>query len=93
MSSIEGTWCHMKQFVRKHSEQNFQRMLSLVAEARKNFEEKNVNIKLQRRFWQCLHGYAVGKEYKEILSLFFSSACQSDILSHRKITNAKINDK
>jgi len=41
-------------------------MLSLVAEARKSFEEKNVNIKLQRRFWKCLHSYGEGKEYKEV---------------------------
>jgi hypothetical protein len=83
----------MKQFVRKHSEQNFSRILSLVVEARKNFEERNVNIKLQRRFWECLHSYGEGKEYKEVLCLFFSSVSKSEIHYHRKVTNAKIDDK
>lgn len=90
MSAIEGVWCHLKTHVRKYSQQNFPRMINLVAEARDNFVAKDINKKLQRRFWKCLESYGEGKGYQEVLCLFLSHLCKSEIKSHRKIVNTKI---
>ena len=68
-------------------------MIGLVAEARKNFIEKDMNKKLQRRFWKCLESYGDGKEYQEVLCLFFSNLCKSEITSHRKIVNTNLDEE
>ncbi|CAF3097457.1 unnamed protein product [Rotaria sp. Silwood2] len=36
--------------------------------------------------------YHDGKDYLEVLSMFFSGLCKDKILSHRKITNTNIDD-
>ena len=92
MSAIEGLWCNLKSYVRKYSEQNFTKMVQLVVEARKHFEEKQIDRKLTRRFWKTVHAYHLGKEYKDILTLYFSSLCKVSIQNHRTITNANLDD-
>ena len=37
LNAIEGLWCHMKQYVRKMSDQTFPTMLRLIPESRENF--------------------------------------------------------
>ncbi|CAF1309414.1 unnamed protein product [Adineta ricciae] len=90
LNAIEGLWCHMKQYIRKTSDQSFPTMLRLLPESRDNFEQRQIHMKLFRRFWRSLDAYNQGKSYGEILSLFFSQSCKSSILSHRKITNSKL---
>ncbi|CAF4608342.1 unnamed protein product, partial [Didymodactylos carnosus] len=57
LNPIEYYWCHMKQFVRKHNDQTFNKMVSLIGEARKNFEDRQIYLKLCRRFWTTLIAY------------------------------------
>ncbi|CAF1384088.1 unnamed protein product [Adineta ricciae] len=90
LNAIEGLWCHMKQYVRRKSDQTFPTMLQLIPESRENFKERKIHMKLFRRFWHSLDAYSQGKSYAEVLSLFFSQACESDIVAHRKITNSKL---
>ncbi|CAF1395762.1 unnamed protein product [Didymodactylos carnosus] len=66
MSAIEGLWCSMKAYVRKHSEQSFGKMIELIDESRRYFEEKKLDRKLQRRFWKTLHAYDDGQDYKQL---------------------------
>ena len=70
LNPIEGVWCHQKQFVRKHSDQTFQRSLEWIDESRKKFIEKKVFLKLFRRFWKTMHAYARGQFYDDVLKLF-----------------------
>ena len=88
MSTIEGLWCYLKFYIGKYSEQNFTKMVQLVVEVRKHFEEKQIDRKLTWRFWKTIYAYNSGKEYKDVLTLFFSSLCLDTIQSHRRITNA-----
>jgi hypothetical protein len=92
MNPIEGMWCHLKQYVRKHNDQTFNKMVALIHDSRLNFVEKNVYMKLFRRFWKTLHAYNEGKDYKEVLTMFFSSLCKDTIISHRAITNSSIDN-
>ena len=87
LNPIEGVWGHQKQFVRKHSDQTFQRLLEWIDELRKKFIEKKIFLKLFRSFWKTMHAYARGQSYDDVLKLFFSNNCSSMITSHRKTTN------
>jgi hypothetical protein len=89
---IEGFWCHSKQFIRKNTDQTFQALVSLMPKAKQNFIEKDIHLKLFRRFWRTIKAYHDGKDYLEVLSTFFSGLCKDKILSHRKITNTNIDD-
>ena len=92
LATIKGFWCSLKNFVRKRSEQNFSKMISLIKEARLNFEVKQLDRKLQRRFWKKLHNYSSGQNYKQILGLFSHSLCIDKVISHRKITHANVEE-
>jgi hypothetical protein len=65
-------WCRMKQFVRKMTDQTFPTMMRLIPESRKNFDGKQIQLKLFRRFWRSLNAYEQGKSYGEVLRFFFS---------------------
>ncbi|CAF1389676.1 unnamed protein product [Adineta ricciae] len=90
LNSIEGLWCDMKRYVRAHSDQTFPTMLSLIPKSRISFEERKIQMKLFRRFWSSLTAYSQGKTYEEVLKLFFSQLCRSDVASHRRISNNKL---
>ncbi|CAF2041902.1 unnamed protein product [Rotaria magnacalcarata] len=90
LNPIEGMWCHQKQFVRKHSDQTFQRMLELIHESRENFTQKMIFLKLFRRFWRTIYAYARGQSYEEVLKLYFGDDCSSTVISHRKVTNSNL---
>ena len=90
LNAIEDLWCHMKQYVRKMSDQTFPTMLRLIPESRENFQQRQIQMKLFQRFWHSLDAYNQGKSYSEILCLFFSQTCKYNIFSHRKITNSKL---
>ena len=92
LNPIEGVWCHQKGFVRKYSDQTFNKMLQLIPASKENFAEKNVSIKLFRRFWKVMSAYEQGQSYGTVLQLFFSNHCSQAVFSHRRITNSNIHD-
>ena len=81
-----------KQYIPKHNSQTFNKMVILINESRSNFAEKQVYMKLLRWFWKTLHGYNEGKDYKEVLMMFFSSLSKDTVISHIRISNTNIND-
>ena len=91
-NTIEGYWCHSKTFVRKNTDQTFQALKLLIPLSRQNFVERNIHLKLFRRFWHTVHSYHEEKTYLEVLNTFFSGLCNDKITSHRRITNTNIND-
>jgi hypothetical protein len=89
---IEGYWCHSKQYIRKHADQSFQTLVSLMPEAKANFIDEQIYLKLSRRFWRTTYAYDEAKDYCEVLKMFFSGLLEDRIINHRKITDAKIDD-
>ena len=61
-----------------------------MPEARLNFIEKHVHLKLFRGFWRTIKAYDQEKDYLEILAMFLSGLCNDKIISHRKIANTNI---
>ena len=87
---IRGYWCHSKQYIRKHTDQSFQRSITLMPEAKANFIEKHIHFKLLRRFWRTIKAYGEGRDYLEVLTMLFSGLCKDKIIRYRKITNTNI---
>ena len=92
LNAIEGVWCYEKEFVRKYSDQTFNKMLQLIPQAKANFIENNIFIKLFRRFWKTMSAYEQGQSYAKVLQLLFSNDCSQTVISHRRITNSSIDD-
>ena len=90
LNPIEGLWCAMKRYVRQRNDQTFSTMLALIPKSREDFQEKNLQLKLFRRFWRTLQAYNQGQSYSEVLKLFFSNLCVGDVIAHRKVTNASL---
>ena len=67
-------------------------MVSLIGEARKNFEDRQIYLKFCRRFWTTLIAYNYAKDYKPVLQMFFLSLCKDNIISHEKIVNTNLNN-
>ncbi|CAM2708841.1 unnamed protein product [Rotaria socialis] len=89
---IEGYWCHSKQYIRKHTDQSFQKLTTLMPETKENIIQKQVYLKRFRRFWRTIKAYDQGKDYLEVLRMFFSGLCNDQIVSHRKITNTNLDN-
>ena len=81
----------MKQFVRKRNDQKYDTMIRLIHESRINFEERQVYLKLFRRFWKCLEAYDEGKSYSEVLQLFFINGNPGKNKGHLQIRNIHLN--
>ena len=90
LNTIEGLWCYMKRYVRKNSDQTYPTMMCLIPKAQEMFAEREIQMKLFRRFWRCLDAYKKGKTYSEVLTFFFSGSCKPDVVSHRRISNTKL---
>lgn len=90
LNPIEGLWCFQKGFVRCRTNQNFDRMVNLIYESREAFIEKNMNIKLWRRFWRCIYAYKKGFSYGDVLKTYFSGKSKEKAESHRKIYNTML---
>jgi transposase len=90
LNPIEGLWCVMKRYVRQRNDQTFSTMLTLIPKSREHFHEKDLQLKLFRRFWRTLQAYNQGQSYSEILKLFFSNLCVDDVVLHRRIPNANL---
>ncbi|CAF1372716.1 unnamed protein product [Didymodactylos carnosus] len=85
LNPIERYWCHMKQVVRKHNDQTFNKMVLLINYARQNFKDRQIYLKLCRRFWRTLMAYNGGKDYKEVLQMFCSSLCKTRLFLIKKL--------
>jgi len=85
LNPIEGLWCYMKQYIRKLTDQSFKMLIDLIPLSREKYKTKQVNLKLIRRFWHCLHAYSQGKKYGEVLKIYFGNKCKENIECHRRI--------
>ena len=90
LNPIEGYWCHAKAFIRKYTDQSFNTLLQLFPQAKKNFVDRNISLKLFRRFWKAMSAYDQGKSYADVLKLFYSNSCSATIVSHTRITNTNL---
>ncbi|CAF3198693.1 unnamed protein product [Rotaria socialis] len=78
---IEGYWCHSKQYIRKHTDQSFQKLTTLMPEPKANFIQKQAHLKRFRRFWRTIKAYDQGKDYLEVLRMFSSGLCNDQIIT------------
>ena len=83
LNPIEGVWCALKRYVRKHNEQDFSKLFDLILEAIDDYENKKLNIKLWKRFWKCIELYKNGAKYTEVLVELFG-AKSLETSSHKK---------
>ncbi len=90
LNPIEGRWCSDKAYIRPRTDQTYNRMIILIEEAKKHYEEKKLNIKLIRRWWRTLHAYSVGVSFQDILLTYFSGKTKSKVQEHLKIYNTYI---
>lgn len=51
LNPIESVWCFIKNFVRSRTDQTYNKMITLIDEAKNKFKESNTNSKLWRRFY------------------------------------------
>jgi hypothetical protein len=90
LNPIEGLWCQMKQWVRKRTNQTFNKMKTLMEESKQVFTKNLVNAKLWRRFWQGLNMYNDPKlNYLDIIVLLYGARTREN-LNHRFIYNTKL---
>ena len=92
LNAIEGVWCYEKEFVRKYSDQTFNKMLQLIPQAKASFIENSIFIKLFRRFRKTIIAYEQRQSYVKVLQIFFSNHSSQTVISHRRITNSNIDD-
>ncbi len=76
--------------IRQRTDQKYSTMLNLIVESRKNFQKKEIYLKLSRRFWRCMQAYKVGQSYAEVMKMFFSSQCQGTVKTHTRISNSNL---
>ena len=92
LNAIEGLWCNQKAYVRSRTDQSFETMIKLISESRKHFVEREIALKLFRRFWRSIEAYSQGQSYADVLKLFFSQLCKTAVQSHRRISDKNINE-
>ena len=90
LNVIEGLWCSQKLYVRRKTDQTYNTMLKLIIESRENFREKDISMKLLRRFWRCLQAYTDGQTYAEVMQMFFSTICDGKVQNHTRISNSNL---
>lgn len=90
LNVIEGLWCSQKMFVRRKTDQTYNTMLKLIVESREHFKEREIYLKLLRRFWRCLQAYKDNKSYAEVMKMFFSTKCEGTVKSHTRISNSNL---
>ena len=83
LNPIEGVWCDRKRYVRSHNEQDYQKLLPLIATSLDQYESKQLSIKLWYRFWRSIEMYDSGASYQEVLETLFG-AKSSLTKSHKK---------
>jgi hypothetical protein len=86
LNPIEGLWCALKRYARKHGDQTFEKMKKLLEQAREDFCQKEMVKGLLRRFWRAVVDYHAGKSYSYVMTTHFSGRHKTDITSHRRIS-------
>ena len=71
LNTIEGLWCNSKHYVRQQNEQDYSKLLDLIQQSFKDYEESTVHVKLWNRFWETLHIYDSGATYADVLHKLF----------------------
>jgi hypothetical protein len=80
----------MKQWVRKRTNQTFNKMKTLMEESKQVFTKNLVDAKLWRRFWQGSNMYNDPKlNYLDIIVLLYGARTREN-LNHRLIYNTKL---
>ena len=69
LNPIEGVWCYMKYYVRKHNDQNFDKLFNLIETSMNEYDESGIHVKLWNRFWEAIEMYNNGNEEDLKLSL------------------------
>jgi len=87
LSPIEGVWAHMKQYIRKNTDQTFNALRRLLVEAREHLKTHPLIPKLWRRFWRTVEAYEGGVGFQQILSHYFGVKCHENVKMHRKIAD------
>lgn len=64
----------------------------MILDAIKDYENKKLNIKLWKRFWDCIEMYKNGAKYCEVLVKLFG-AKSIETLTHKKNKNFDTNFK
>ena len=64
--------------------------MTLLSESREHFVSIGLNMKLIRRFWNCLFAYKNGESYQEIMIKYFSGKSKGTNKSHTKISNRQL---
>ena len=65
-------------------------MLKLISESREVFKQRQIHLKLFRRFWRTLYAYYEGQTCEQVLKAFYGSHCIETVQSHRRITNTNL---
>jgi transposase len=86
LNPIESVWCYIKQYVRKRTDQTYDKMIRLIEEAKQQFKSINLNAKLWRRFWQAINMYDKKLPYVEIIQLLYGCRTAEN-QAHRRIYN------
>lgn len=73
INPIEGVWCDTKWYFRKNNDQEFKNALNLVIQSFDQYENKELNIKLWKRFWKCLDMYNQNASYQNVLQELFGA--------------------
>ena len=63
-----------------------------MPDSRIRFVERQIALKLFRRFWHSIQAYSQGQTYSDVLKLFFGQLCKTTVQSHRRISNKRINE-
>jgi hypothetical protein len=90
LNPIEGFWCDLKWFVRKHNDQDYKKLNDLIVDGMKQYEEKGLNQKLWFRFWLAIEMYENKATYQDVLQTLFGAKSLSKVKTHKKIKSVEI---
>ena len=92
LDAIESLWCNQKAFVRSLSDQSTEKVIKLIADSCMHCVERNIALKLFRRFSCSIKAYSQGQTYADVLKPFFSQLCKTSVQSHSIILNKNVNE-
>ena len=84
LNTIKGLWCNSKHYVRQQNEQDYSKLLDLIQQSFKDYEESTVHVKLWNRFWEALHMYDSGATYADVLHKLFGAKSSDTVIHHKK---------
>lgn len=87
LNPIEGLWCYMKNYIRRNTDQTFNKMKELIFVSAQTFEDKKVNLRLWNRFWRTILIYKQGNSYQQVLTSLFGPKVKDTPSSHLRVSN------